>query len=97
MPKLAIIATIEIAPGRMDEYLPIAMAHRARCLKDEPGTLQLEILRPLDDSSKIMVYEVYEDETAFDAHWNGASIKRAREEAAGMVVKLVGTRCALME
>jgi len=37
MTKLAIIRTVEVVPGRMDEFLPLLMAHRARCLKDEPG------------------------------------------------------------
>ena len=39
MAKLAIVATFEIAPGRMDEFLPLLMAHRDRCLKGEAGTL----------------------------------------------------------
>ena len=42
MPKLAIVATIEVAPERRDQLLLLLMAHRARCLKDEPGTLQFE-------------------------------------------------------
>ena len=93
MPKLAIIATIEIVPGRMDEYLPLLMAHRARCLKDEPGTLQFEVFRPRDDDAKIMLYELYRDDAAFDAHWNGPSMARVREEVAGMGIKMSGTRC----
>ena len=97
MPKLAIIATIEIAPGRMDEYLPLAVAHRARCLKDEPGTLQFELMRPRDDGSKVMLYEVYRDDAAFDAHRNGPSMKRIREEAAGIIVKVSGIRCNPVE
>jgi quinol monooxygenase YgiN len=100
MPKLAIVATIEVAPGRRDEFLPLLMAHRARCLKDEPGTLQFEPLIPRDDDTKVLLYEVYEvyqDEAAFDAHFNGLSITRLREEAAGMIVKLQGTRCNLVE
>ena len=97
MPKLAIIGTIEVAPGRRDQFLPILMAHRARCLKDEPGTLQFEVLLPRDDEAKVHLYEVYRDEAAFDAHWNGPSTKRTREEAAGMIVKISGTRCSLEE
>ena len=52
MPKLAIIGTLEVAPGRKDEVLPLLMAHRARCLKDEPGTLQFEVLVPREDDRK---------------------------------------------
>jgi hypothetical protein len=53
MPKLAIVAEIEIQPGRMDEVLPLLIAHRAPCLRDEPGTLQFEVLRPRHDDTKV--------------------------------------------
>ena len=97
MPKLAIIGTLEVAPWRKDEVLPLLMAHRARCLKDEPGTLQFEVLVPREDDTKVLLYEVYRDDAAFDVHWNGTSVARLREEAAGMIVKVYGTRCALAE
>ena len=97
MPKLAIIATIEIAPGHMEEYLPLAMAHRARCLRDEPGTLQFELMQPRNDDTKVMLYEVYRDDAAFEAHWNGPSMKQIREEAAAIIVKISGIRCTPVE
>jgi autoinducer 2-degrading protein len=97
MRKLAIVATIDITPGRREEFLPLLMAHRARCLKDEPGTLHFEVLVPREDSSKLLLYEVYQDDAAFEKHFNGPSITRLREEAAGMIVSLQGTRCGLAE
>ena len=97
MPKLAIIGTLEVAPGRTDEVLPLLMAHRARCLKDEPGTLQFDVLVPREDDTKVLLYELYRDDAAFNVHWNGTSVARLREEAAGMIVKVYGTRCALAE
>jgi len=97
MPKLAIIGNLEIAPGRLDRVLPLLMAHRARCLVDESGTLAFEVLLPRDDDTKVLLYEVYADDAAFEAHWNGPSTNRLREEAAGMIVGVTGTRCALAE
>ena len=97
MPKLAIVATIQITPGRRDEFLPLLMAHRARCLKDEPGTLQFDVLVPRDDDKNVLLYEVYQDDAAFDVHFQGPSITLLREEAAGMIVGLQGTRCGLAE
>ena|SRR5215207_6458732 len=97
MPKLAIVATIEAASGRMNELLPLLMAHRARCLKDEPGTLQFDFLLPRDDNTKVLLIEVYEDEDAFKAHWNGASMATFREQSTGMVEKMTGTRGAIAE
>jgi len=67
MSKLAIIGTIEVASGRREQVLPLLMAHRARCLKDEPGTLQFEVLLPNDDNTKVLLYEVYRDAAAFEA------------------------------
>ena len=98
MPKLAIIGTIEVTSGRRDQVLPLLMAHRARCLKDEPGiTLQFEVLAPYEDDTKRLLYEVYRDDAAFELHRNGASIAQFREETAGMGVKISVTRCALVE
>jgi len=97
MPKLAIIGSLEIAPGCLDRIVPLLMAHRSRCLADEPGTLEFEVLLPRDDQTKVLIYEVYTDDAAFAAHWNGPSTNRLREEAAGMIVRVTGTRCTLGE
>lgn len=97
MPKLVVVATIEVAPGRFDDYLPLLMAHRARVLKDEPGTLHFEVLLPRDDKTKLMLYEVYRDDAAFEAHLKGRSMAMQREAAVGMTVKVTGTKCTLIE
>ena len=96
MPKLAIIGTLEVAPGRQDEVLPLLMAHRARCLKDEPGTLQFEVLVPREEDTKVLLYEVYRDDAAFEVHRNGRSMAQFRQDTAGMRVKLHATKCALL-
>jgi len=97
MPKFANIVTIEVAPGRRDEILPLLAAHKTRCLKDEPGTLQFEILLPKDDDTKVISYEVYRDDAAFEVHRNGPSLAQWREETAGIVMKLHGARCAVVD
>ena len=73
------------------------MAHKGRCLKDEPGTLQMEVLMPREDHAKLLVYEVYRDDAAFDVHRNGRSLAQWREETAGMIVKFSVTRYTPVE
>jgi quinol monooxygenase YgiN len=97
MAKLALIATVELAAGRRDQLVPLLRAHGARCLKDEPGTLHFEVLVPRDDDAKLFVYEVYRDDSAFEAHRNAASIARFREEAAGLYETIHATRCTPVE
>jgi quinol monooxygenase YgiN len=64
MVKLVIMGTIEVASGRMDLVAPVLMAHRRRCLSDEPGTLQFEVMLPRDDDTRMLIYEVYQDDGA---------------------------------
>jgi quinol monooxygenase YgiN len=96
MPKFANVVTIEVAPGRRDQVVTLLLAHKAR-LKDEPGTLQFEVLLPKDDDTKVRVYEMYRDAAAFEVHLNGPSLAQWKEETAGMVVKLHGVRCAVVD
>jgi quinol monooxygenase YgiN len=97
MSKLVIMGTIEVAPGKRAQVLPLLMAHRARCLKDEPGTLQFEVVIPREDDSRILIYEVYENDAAFEVHRNAPSITQWRQETAGMVHKLIATMCTPVE
>jgi quinol monooxygenase YgiN len=97
MTKLVIMGAVEVAPGKRDQVAPLLMAHRARCLKDEPGTLQFEVVLPRDDESRLLIYEVYQNDEAFEVHRNGASITQWRQESAGLVVKVVATKCTPAE
>src|SRR5215469_7657817 len=79
MPKFANVVAIEVVPGRRDQVLSLLEAHKARSLKDEPGTLQFEILLPKDDDTKVLSYEMYRDDAAFEMHRNGPSLAQLRE------------------
>jgi len=94
--KLVILGTIEIASGERAQFLPLLMAHRARSLKDEPGTLEFEVLAPREDDTKVHLYEVYQDDDAFEVHRSGPSIVQFRKETAGMEMKIDLTKCALV-
>jgi quinol monooxygenase YgiN len=96
MPRFANLVTIEVAPGRRDQVVTSLAAHKAR-VENEPGTLQFEVLLPQDDDTKVFSFEMYRDAAAFAVHLNGPSLAQLREEIAGMVIKLHGVRCAVLE
>lgn len=97
MAKLAISGTIDIAPGSLDTFLPLLMAHRARCLATEPGTQTFEVIVPNDDKTKLLLFEVYDDRAAFDVHWNGPSLAQLRAEAGDTLQRIYGTFGTLAE
>lgn len=96
MPKCANVVTIEVAPGRRDQVITSLAAHKAR-VKNEPGTLQFEVLLPQDDDTKVLAFEMYRDSAAFEVHLNGPSLAQLQEEIAGMAVKLHGVRCTVVD
>ena len=97
MAKLAIIGTVRAMPGRRNDLLPLLTAHRDRCLKDEPGTLQFEIFAARENETDVLLYELYRDDAAFESHRTGASFTRWRAETVEMVATIFGTRNTLIE
>src|SRR5262245_21501789 len=93
MSKLIIIGTIEVESGKREQVMRTLLAHKARCLKYEPGTLQFELMIPREDDSRIFIYEAYRDDGAFELHRSAPSIAQFREDTAGMGVKVVANRC----
>ena len=55
------------------------------------------MLRPRDNDSKVLFYEVYSDDAAFKVHWEGPFVARVRGETKDMIINLSGTRCSLQE
>jgi len=96
MSKFANVVTIEVVPGQRDQVIALLLAHKAR-LKDEPGTLQFEVLLAKDEDTKVRVYEMYRDAAAFEVHLNAPSLAQWKKDTAGMVVKLQGVRCAVVD
>ena len=97
MAKLVLVGTIEIAPGRRDQLISATKAHGARCLKAEPGTLKMEVLAPRDDDAKVLVYEVYRDDAAFEVHRRGPSLAQWRAETAALIATFSVIRCTPVE
>jgi quinol monooxygenase YgiN len=97
MVGLDLIGTIEVALGRKAQLVSSLLAHKARCLKDEPGTLQMEVLAPQGDDAKVLLYEVYQDGAASTVHRNGPSFAQWRKETARTIVKIDVIRCPIVE
>jgi (4S)-4-hydroxy-5-phosphonooxypentane-2,3-dione isomerase len=97
MSKFANVVTIDLAAERRDQVVALLLAHKARCLRDEPDTLQFEVMLPKDVRTTILVYEVYRDAAAFEAHLKKPSLAQWREETAGMLTKIHGVRSDIVD
>lgn len=95
MSRVALNVAIDCKPESSKEIVRALLAHRERCLKEEPGTLQFEVLVPFEDPSKIFLFELYTDDAALSAHSKGASIARYREEVKNKILSAEIHRCSL--
>ena len=86
MGQIAIIAEFTTHPERFDDFLEKMRAHGAAS-REEPGCRQFDIVIPRKGENKLMLYEVYADQDAFDAHIGTDRIKAHREDTADMVTE----------
>jgi len=91
MPQMSIIVEYEINEGSMEDFSSLIRDHARRTLAEEPGCLRFEILQPVDDTgqpivNRMMVSELYADETAARAHGNRPRLNSLRS-ALGHLVK----------
>jgi (4S)-4-hydroxy-5-phosphonooxypentane-2,3-dione isomerase len=97
MARFVVIATVNVVEGRMEELLPLLLAHRDRCLTDEPDTLRFEVLRPKETANQLLIYEEYLDEAAWHTHLHAGSFARVVAETTDMVdVSPEGIQCTVI-
>jgi quinol monooxygenase YgiN len=71
---------IRIAPGNADSFMKKVLENAASARK-EPGCRQFDVVVDPKDPTRVMLYEVYADEKAFEEHQRGAAFKKYVAEA----------------
>ena len=71
---------IRIKPGNVDAFMAKVLENAASARK-EPGCKQFDVVVDPKDRTDVMLYEVYADEKAFDAHQQTAAFKKYVSEA----------------
>ncbi|MBX2804860.1 MAG: antibiotic biosynthesis monooxygenase [Hyphomicrobiales bacterium] len=64
----AVFVTFRIKPGQMDAFLPLMVAQARNSIENEPACSIFEVWRMQNDPDIVQLYEIYEDEAAFQAH-----------------------------
>jgi len=71
---------LRIKPENTEVFIAEALKNAAHSRK-EPGCRQFDVLVDPKDRTRAMLYEVYLDQKAFDAHQQSAHFKRYVAEA----------------
>ncbi len=65
---IALFVTLDVRPALRERLVAAITAQAAASLEREPGCLQFDVCVDTADPNRLLLYEVYEDEAAFDAH-----------------------------
>jgi quinol monooxygenase YgiN len=68
IPIFIVTVDFVIAPGCEADFMPVMATQARNSLANEPACRQFDICVDAGDPSKILLYEVYDDRAAFDAH-----------------------------
>ncbi len=73
--SLVLEVNIKIKPENVDSFMQQVMEN-ARAARSERGCTQFEVFVDPEDKTSIMLFEVYDDQQAFEAHQAGAAFKK---------------------
>ena len=71
---------IRIKPENIDAFMRMVIEN-GKAARSEPGCRQFEVLVDPDDRTKVMLFEIYDDQKAFEVHQAGAAFRKYVAEA----------------
>jgi quinol monooxygenase YgiN len=65
---IALIVSVQVLPGRLEEFTEAIRENAERSFTDEPGCLYFDVTQSIADDHHFLFYELYADEAAVAAH-----------------------------
>ncbi|WP_083533192.1 putative quinol monooxygenase [Bosea sp. WAO] len=96
MAKFTILVRFRIADGSMAGFLPLMIENAETSRRDEPGCERFDVLQPDGEQDCILLYEIYRDRAAFDAHCASQHFKRFDAATKTMVAEKTVTVLGLL-
>ena len=87
----SLMVQMEVRPDRREEFLAGMAANAEASVRDEPGCLRFDICAVAADENRFLLYELYADAAAFEAHKASPHFAEWRTVAAEVVVGQVNT------
>lgn len=92
MGKIVVVVNLEVQPENADAFVEAAKKNAEDSVRLEPGCLQFDVVRSLDDPAKISFFEVFEGAEAHQAHSSYPHAAEFMGKAKAMVVNQEGRR-----
>ena len=81
----AVVVTLKIKPGRMNEFLPAITRNARQSLWEEAGCHRFDECTDHDRPEEVLLYELYTDRGAFEMHLQSAHFAAFDRETAHLI------------
>ena len=95
--NFAIVVTFRIKAGSAAALRPHLIEVAEASVRDETGCLQYQVLHDENDPDTIVLYEVYQDEAAFEAHRQTPHFLKFDEQRQPLIEERSVRRCSLIK
>ena len=91
-----ILVDFRLKPGSRDAFRRLIDENARISVREEPGCRRFDVLEPLKEKDRVLLYEVYDDRAAFDLHLRSAHFASFNAASAPLVAEKTVTDCALV-
>jgi len=85
MSGLVVIVDFRLKPGADREFRPLVEANADASVRNEPGCRRFDVVVSKDDARRILLYEIYDDAAAFEAHCRSVHFTRFDRDSERLV------------
>jgi len=96
MSDFVIIVDFRLKPGARAAFRRLIDDNARASCREEPGCRRFDVLETAGDADRIVLYEIYHDRAAFDAHLKTRHFARFNEESAMLVADKMVTEFGLV-
>jgi (4S)-4-hydroxy-5-phosphonooxypentane-2,3-dione isomerase len=68
MKGYVITVEFDVVAAQFETFLRLMADNAEASRRDEPGCKRFDVCRPRDSENRVFLYEIYDDEAAFQAH-----------------------------
>jgi quinol monooxygenase YgiN len=83
---------LEVRPEEREEFLRAITANAEASVRDEPGCHRFDVSAVEEDENRFVLYELYDDAEAFEAHKKAPHFAAWRQVADRVLTSQVNTR-----
>lgn len=94
--SFVIVVDFKIKPGQMTAFRQLMDENARASVRDEPGCSRFDVCADRKDANRVLLYEIYDDRAAFDAHLKTRHFAVFNETSAPLVAEKTVTECDLV-